>query len=165
MHKSAVRYEQSRTVRAATEATRNDHVDASAFRGGLEAERDRLVAEKRALETDITELKARITRAKALAWEKKNYTNPKTYQRWEFDRIEKSRRINVIESQLAELKRVGGEERRKTTWDAEGRLAFFEAFHMTAKEVLADAVYDRVRVAALHRFSQIDPVSAALPLK
>ena len=156
MHKSTARYEQSRTVRAATDQPRNEHVDASSFKETADLERSRLVAEKKGLEADIFELNARIRRAKALAWDRKVYTNPKTYQGWEFEKVKKVRRTSEIDIRLSSLKKEAADQ-ASAEREAEGRDQyhdFSKAFHQMAKELLAGPVYDRVRIAALHTLKE-----------
>jgi hypothetical protein len=163
MHKSAAKYEQSRTVRAATEQRRSK-VDPYAFADEWRAGYDKLVSEKRVLEADIIELRARVARAKEVPWKlkrKQNQMNPATFQRWEIARAAKVRRIAEIEAELVELRR--NKPRPPRYFSIDQYHGFNHHFYLAAKEILAETVFDRVRVAALHRLSEEQGGDAPAP--
>jgi hypothetical protein len=154
MHKSAARYEQSRTVRAVIDQRRNDHVDPAAFASDDEwtAARDRLVVEKRVLEADAVDLKARIVRAQRhRGRDGKRVVPSATTRSWEVARTTVVKRISEIEAALVDLK--ARRPTRTDDWGADEHRRFSFLFYRAAKEMLAEPVFERVRIAALHRFA------------
>lgn len=153
MHKNTARNAQGRAVRSVVLSKLNTAgIDPEAF----STERAELMARKRALEADIAEMKARITRAKAVAWRTGDYTSAKTYHNWALQKVDKTREIHAIEARLAEIKDAFRERSAKSDWTGDQYQRFYHRFHKMAKTMLADGVYDRVRVAAIHSMHEDD---------
>ena len=153
MHKNTARNAQGRAVRAVLFSKSNTAgVDPATFSD----ERAELMARKRALEADIAEMKARITRAKDVAWRTGSYTNAKTYHTWTLQKVDKTREIHAIEARLSEIKDAQRSQSASADWTGDQYQRFYQGFHKMAKTMLADEVYDRVRVAAIHSMFEDD---------
>lgn len=154
MFKGASSYEQGRTRRVATESTRNEGIDPTTFKGGLEAERDRLVSQKSRVAAELTEVNARLKRARGTysATGRSGVTRG-TLQHWESIRVAKVKQLAALDKKLTEVNteirsaRVEGNPQRDPQ-------AFGNCFARVAKEMLAEPVYERLRIAALHMMSE-----------
>lgn len=152
MSSAAAKYEQGRQDRITDIGSRNGLIDESAFKGGQELARDRLVLEKKILEADISELNARIGRAKSHLRERGTFTPSKTFHGWEMTKAAKVRRILEIEAVLLTDKQEA-KRNRPSDWD---RGSFAECFKEAAREMLAGPVFDRIQTAAIHRMSEMN---------
>lgn len=151
MYKASSDNLQSRALRSVLNSKENS---AGIDPDVLSAEKIDLINRKRMLEADISEMSARITRAKSNSYNGGGHTSPRTYLRWNLDKVEKTREINQIEARLAEIKSTFNKISPKNEWSDDQYMRFFKAFHKTAKDMLADPVYERLRIAAWHRASE-----------
>lgn len=140
----ASNYEQGRLRRTTEHGARNDQVDESAFKGPEELLRASLVARKRQVEADLSVLRARIARAKAEVYASGRYLPPKTFAKLEHEKAELGQELAAIERQFFEIKQ------RRFSARKEPNGLFYECFLKAAKSMLADVVYERVRLAAIH---------------
>lgn len=147
----AARYEQGRLNRVTDHSPRNDIVDPAAFKGNAELNRDDAVVRKKILEGEIAVLKARIARAKAQVWEKNTFAPREAFHRWN---VKLAEYISEVTKLDAFLREANAARPKAADWDSEARHDFAECFAQMAKEMLADVVYDRVRIAALHRMAE-----------
>ncbi len=148
MYKRASANSQSRARRSVVESHRNDNIDGSVFRDTVDLEWDRVVSRKRIVEAGLSDLNARIQRAKAEVYTKNNFVKPATFQRWHTDRAKLVEEMALLDSQLGILR----SERRKA--HVEDARSFEVCFTEAAQLMLADAVYHRIKVAALHLMTE-----------
>jgi hypothetical protein len=101
----------------------------------------------------LRKLAARIQLAKANAWATGAYTSTPTFARWNKERTARLSEVNAIDDQLRKLRlsEAAKIEKIGPTFEA--------VFLQTARQMLADDVFERVQLAAYHRLA--DAVRAA----
>jgi hypothetical protein len=145
---------QSRTDRSALHRRKNESgVDPAVYAehpaADTIADREKLIRDKSQVEQHLAAINARLRQAKAaFNGNTRSQTGYDTVARWESQRatlVGKLTRMNALLSNMNYERRVTQVEAR------EAEDGFPRLFMTLAREVLADEVYNRIVVAAVHR--------------
>ena len=154
MFKNTSQNAQSRTDRSALHHRKNESgVDPAVYAehpaADTIADREKLIRDKSQVEQHLAAINARLRQAKAaFNGSTRSQTGYDTVARWESQRatlVGKLTRMNALLSNM-------NYERRVTQVEAcEAEDGFPRLFMTLAREMLADEVYNRIVVAAVHR--------------
>lgn len=154
MFKKTSQSTQSRVFRTATESRKNEAgIDPASFQGkveeSLESRKNRIIREKMQAETKLAMLNNSIAQAK------NNFTtNSRNQAGYDFLAKAQSqrgaliRKVSWCQRQVAEIKREELAQRNEEVIEEQ---RFSDVFMEMAREMLAEPVYNRIMVAAVHR--------------
>jgi chaperonin cofactor prefoldin len=157
MYKSTAGSAQSRTVRAALHSTENRNgVDSTVWKDARDEIEDRIGRAKQA-KVEVTKRLARIKADISQGLNERQLTgrrvNPHVWSKMLTEKAQLTHRIQEIEGELIAAKRAREEAERARP---EKPINFQSAFVVMAKEMLAEPVYQRIRLAALHRMGEAE---------